>query len=227
MSTYILRKDQRIKVTDMPTDDAITSGVALAMGDSTTQITSDTASVNFMECRFDSGAATGDARGMYLRLYLTAANTGGGEALRAYTNVNANVATARGAHISLDFVATAGGSECSGKGCALSATLHIPNVASWAPTGTYAAIEAEIYSDGSSSDPAGMTDLSFLRVVTGGDATGSADVQDDANLFSIQGFTSAGGNMFYADVPGTIAASLRIKVGSTLYYIPLYSSQDD
>ncbi len=227
MSTYILRKDARIKITDMPTDDAITSGVALAMGDSTTQITSDTADVKFVEIRCDSGATSGDNRAIYNRLYLTAASSGGGESLRSMTSVNANVANARGAHISLGFVATAGGSECSGQGHAGKFTLHIPNVASWAPTGTYAAIQAEIYSDGTNSDPAGMTTLSFIDIANAGNADGKADVDDDSYLLNLSGFTGGSGHMFYADVPGTIAASLRIKVGSTAYYIPHKSSQDD
>ena len=227
MSTYILRKDARIKLTDMPTDDAITSGVALAIGDSTTQVTSDTADVKFVEIRCDSGAASGDNRAIYNRLYLTADSTGGGESLRSFTSVNANVATAHGAHLSLGFVATAGGSECSGLGVAGRNTLHIPNVASWAPTGTYAAVQAEIYSDGSSSDPAGMTELSCIRFVSAGDATGMADVDTDAFLFSVQGFADGSGKVYHSDVPGTLAASLRVKVGATTYYLPLYSAQDD
>jgi len=224
MSTYILR--QGGKGYELGGSNACPA-ILLGAGSSGSPMVHDEAGKNFLEFRFDNGATSGDNRGMYLRISLTGTSTGGGEALRAYTNVDANMVGAHGAHISLDFAATAGGSECSGLGVAGRNTLHIPNIASWAPTGTYAAIQAEIYSDGANSDPAGMTELSFFRVVNGGNATGAADVDDDAYLFSLQGFTGGSGHMFYADVPGTLAASLRIKVGSTAYYLPLYSAQDD
>lgn len=224
MGTYILRQGGKGYELGSRVGNA---SILLGAGTSTSPLTHDEADKNFMEFRFDNGATSGDNRGMYLRLSLTGAGTGGGESLRAFTNVDANMGTAHGAHISLDFAATAGGSECSGLGVATRSTLHIPNIASWAPTGTYAAIQAEIYSDGSSSDPAGMTDLSYFRVVNGGDTTGAADVDTDAYLFSLQGFTAGSGSMVYLDVPGTLAGSLRCKVGSTAYYIPLYSAQDD
>lgn len=203
-----------------------TNGLIMGYGNSTTRYTTSKADARFLDFNLENSATSGDNRGMYLRLFHTGAG-GGGEALRVFTTVNANIGTAHGAHISLNFLATAGASECSGLGVAMRATLHIPNVASWAPTGTYSVIQSEIYSDGSSSDPAGMTDLSFFRVVNGGDATGAADIDTDAYLFSLQGFTAGSGKMVYIDVPGTLAGSLRVKVGSTAYYLPLYSAQDD
>jgi len=61
--------------------------VVLGIGTSTSPAVCDTASTNFKEFRFDCGATSGDARGEYLRLYITGAG-GGGEALRAFTTVN-------------------------------------------------------------------------------------------------------------------------------------------
>lgn len=222
-----IRPSDRLDLSFLNVNSNHTDGGVIKCGTSTAPVTKDTADMKFMAFYFDNGATSGDNRGMYLRLYHTGDGTGGGEALRCFTTVNANIGTAHGAHLSLNFEATAGGSECSGLGVANRCTLHIPNVASWAPTGTYAAIQAEIYSDGANSDPAGMTDLSFFRVVNGGNATGAADVDDDAYLFSIQGFTAGTGNMVYNDAPGTLAGALRIKVGSTPYWIGLYSAQDD
>jgi len=207
-------------------DSNSTNGLIMGRGNSTTRHVTNQANARFFDFNLENAATGGDNRGMYLRLFHTGAG-GGGEALRVFTSVNANAGTAHGAHISLNFLDTAGGSETSGLGVAGRFTLHIPNVASWAPTGTYSVVQAEIYSDGSSSDPAGMTELSFFRVANSGDATGAADIDTDAYLMSLQGFTGGSGSMFYADVPGTLAASLRIKVGSTDYFIPLYSAQDD
>ena len=202
-----------------------TNGLIMGRGNSTTKYGTDVANSRFFDFNLENSATSGANRGMYLRIAFTGAGTGSGESLRAFTNVDANIGTAHGAHISLDFAATAGGSECSGLGVANRCTLHIPNIASWAPTGTYAAVQSEIYSDGSASDPAGMTELSFFRVVNGGHASGKADVDDDAFFFSVQGFTDATGNLVRVAVPTTLAASLKCKVGSTTYYLPLYTAQ--
>lgn len=203
-----------------------TNGLIMGYGNSTTRYKGGAvANSRFLDFNFENAATSGDNRGMYLRLFHTGTG-GGGEALRVFTTVNANCGTAHGAHISLNFLNTAGASETSGLGVAGRNTLHIPNVASWAPTGTYAAVQAEIYSDGSLSDPAGMTKLSFLRIVNGGNATGRADVDDDAFLMELSGFTNASGNM----VSGNTAAqstldftnwvTLKIDIGGTTHYIP-------
>ncbi len=190
-------------------------------GTTASPITFDT-SGNVINVRGYSTHPSGDARNIYNRLYLHGA--GDGESLRTFTSVMANLGTAHGAHISLNFAAVAGGSECSGLGVAGRNTLHIPNVASWAPTGTLAAIQAEIYSDGSDSDPAGLTELSFIRAENAGDATGRADVDTDAFLFSIQGMTAAAdttkllSSVSLAELPASSVA-LKIKIGTGTYWL--------
>ena len=200
------------------------SALLLGGGTSAAPSTTAVANSNFLEFRGESTAtdAGSDTRCAYLRLYLAGATTGGGDCLRAFTTVSANLANARGAHISLNFTGVAGAMECSGEGTAVKGTLHIPNVASWAPTGTYSAGMFEIYSDGSDSDPAGMTSLSVLTLANSGDATGAADVDTDANILSIQGFTAASGvtNAISSTALAEIALDcigLRIKVGTGLY----------
>ena len=172
--------------------DLVTGGIT--GGSSTTpldRITADTKFISFYtKCR----ATSGDSRGLYVRHYISGAG-GGGEAGRLYTTVdNVIAATAHGAHISLSFGTTG---KLTGLGVATRATLHIPNQA-MSGSGTFAAVQAEIWSDGSSSDPAGMTALSFLRVVNGGDSTGGADVDDDAFLIDFSGFTPGSGNLISA-----------------------------
>lgn len=193
-------------------------------GTSASPLTTATADVKFVEFRCESSASSGDNRCVYLRYALEGG--GGGETLRALTVVGSNLGTAHGAHLSLSFEATAGGSECSGLGVAARGTLHIPDIASWAPTGTYAAGMFEIYSDGAASDPAGMTELAVLRMVNAGNSTGRADVDTDAFLFSIQGFTAAAdttkllSSKSLAELPANSVA-VRCKIGSTTYYLPL------
>lgn len=193
----------------------------IGLGTGSTQVLA-TTSGNIVDIRGKFTQTSGEGRCIYSRLYLHGSI--GGDCLRAYTNVNANLDTARGAHISLDFVNTADGSECSGLGTALTCTLHIPNVAAWNPSGTYASILAEINSDGANSDPAGMSELSFIQISNSGNATGKADVDTDAYLFSIQGFTAAAdttkllSSKSLAELPANSVA-LRIKIGATIYYM--------
>ena len=207
---------------------AAADAVVLGGGTTANPVASSTANAKFIELRCSSTVAgASDARGIYVRFALDGAHaSAGGESVRGLTMVNQNIGTAHGAHFGLGFVATAGGSECSGLGAATRATLHIPNVASWAPTGTYAALQAEIYSDGANSDPAGMTKLSFIRVENAGNATGMADVDDDAFLMEIKGCTKGAGHTVGANTAGAGTLTftnwllLKIDIDGTTHYIP-------
>jgi len=212
----------RLFIADQFPEPSINPSNALVMGigTSTGRAQANAASRNFLSFYFENFATSGDNRGMYLRQYLSGAGSGG-EAARIYSTIN-NVAadTAHGAHISLNFADTG---TVTGLGVAMRATLHIANQATQA--GTLSAIQAEIWSDGATSDPAGSL-LSFFRVVNGGNATGAADVDDDAFLFNLSGFTAGAAKMFAtgltaATVNAATTASLKIRVGSTTYYIPL------
>ena len=98
-------------------------------------------------------------------------------------------------------------------------TLHIPDDASWAP-GTVAALQAEIYSDGDASDTDGATEVSFIRVVNGGNANGIADVDDDADLFALSGFTIGAGNMVQTETDETkFSHKIRCNVGGTELFL--------
>ena len=144
------------------------------------------------------------------------ARRGDGEALRAFTTINnVSAGTAHGVHGSLNFGSTG---RVTGLGVAIHGTLHIPDDASWAP-GTISALCAEIYSDGDASDTDGATDVSFIRVANSGNANGVADVEDDAALMSFAGFTIGSGNMLAAKSAAAVTHVIRIKVGSTPYYL--------
>ena len=186
------------------------------IGTSASPATTATADKKFFEYRLENTATSGDNRGLYLRLYLGGAG-GGGEAARIFTTVNDVAAgTAHGAHISLNFASTG---TVTGTGVAMRATLHLPDVALTSNV-TMAAVQAEIYSDGSDSDPGGSTLLSYFRAVNGGHADGIADVDDDVVLFDIQGHTIASGNMIEASTTeANYSHSIRILVGSTNYYL--------
>lgn len=167
------------------------AGALFKAGTSSSRMVVDTASTKFVSLYTDCGATSGDSRGAYLRHYITGAG-GGGETARIYTTVEDVIAsTVHGAHISLSFGSTG---KLTGLGVASRATLHIPNQA-MSGGGHYAAVQAEVYSDGASSDPAGMITLAMLRVVNDGNASGKADVDDDAVLIEFDGFTAGSGHL--------------------------------
>ena len=200
----------------------ITSDTPLVLaGNSTTRLKTSSANTKFLQYYFENTATSGDNRAMYLRLYLSGAGSGG-EAARIFTTIN-DVAggTAHGAHISLNFGSTG---ELTGLGVAVRGTLHVPDDAGWTG-GTLSAIQAEIYADGTASDPDGITELSFIRVVNGGHTNGKADVEDDAFAFSFQGFTSATGNMIYENTTADSDATIRVKIGATTYYMMLKDAE--
>lgn len=205
---------------------ADSAGLLLGGGTTAAPNTTATADKNFIDFRTQSSATTGDNRGSYLRHMLTGDGTGGGETLRAYTNVNANLGTAHGAHISLSYEATAGGSETSGLGVAVRGTLEIPDVASWAPAGTVYAGMFELYSNGTASDPAGLTELAVLCLSNSGDATGKADVDTDAAIFALNGWTAAANvtkvrsSVSLAELPSS-TIGMRVLVDGVAYYLPL------
>lgn len=193
-----------------------TAALVFGAGTSASPATTATADKNFLDFRTQSTATSGDARGIYNRLYLAGAGVSG-ESLRSFTTVN-NVAaaTAHGAHISLSFGATG---TITGQGIATRSTLHLKDEA-LASNVTMAALQAEIYSDGASSDPGGSTKLSYLRCVNDGHADGIADVDDDASLIEIIGHTIGAGNMVVAEVDETkFSHKIRINIGGTTYYL--------
>lgn len=191
------------------------NALMLGAGTSSDRESTSTADTNFMEFRFENSAATGDNRGMYLRLYLTGAGAGGGESLRAFTTVE-DVAkgTVHGAHISVNFGSSG---SVTGQAVAMRGTLHIPNTA--VSTGTQAAVQAEIYADGSSSDISGINHALF-RGVVGGDATGAATV---ANFLMLSAPAPASNAFIDTDEGGGAAyAGLAVLIeGVGVKYIPL------
>lgn len=196
-----------------------TAALLLGSGTSSNPETSSAADKNFLGFWVSNSAASGTTRGMYLRLYLTGG--AGGEALRAFNTVsnNAPVDTVNGAHISLNFGASAG--NVTGLGTALRATLHVPDRSLG---GTTAAVQAELYTDGASAALGGVT--SFLRAVA--DGAGKAAIDTSGYLFEIAGLTPATGKLCYihtGTAPANTNGSLRIRIGSTSYYIMLYAAE--
>ena len=190
------------------------NALLFGIGTSSDPATTSVADKKVFEYRCQSTATSGDNRLLYMRYELN--GTGGGECIRAFTKLTATIGTARGAHISLD-VATTG--AITGLGVGVDAQILIGNSA--LSGGTWAVVNAEIFSAGTSSDPAGNV-ISYFRAVNGGNSTGGADVDDDVSLFSIQGHTIGSGNLIVTEVDETkFSHKIRILIGSTTYYLML------
>lgn len=174
----------------------------------------------FLNFNYYNGATSGDNRALYLRQYLTGAGASG-EAARVFNTVQNVVASSvHGQHTSLNFGASG---SATGQAIAHRNTLHMPTTALPAGNVSYSAVQAEIYSDGSASDPAGNL-LSFIRCVSGGDATGGADVDDDAALIDLSGVTIGSGNIVEASTTeANYSHSVRVRINGTNYYMMLAS----
>lgn len=189
-------------------------------GSSTTDPYTDaTVSPSFLNFYVSNGATSGTARGLYMRLLLPSG--AGGEAVRAFTTVSSNTPgdTVNGAHISLNFGASAG--NVTGLATASRNTYHVPNRSL---TGTNAGVMSELYADGASSAIGG--NIAFFRATLGGNATGAAAIEDSAYLFDVNGGTNASGNVVGAlngNEPtwASHTGLIRCNLNGTVGYIPV------
>ena len=167
----------------------------------------------FREYRYQCSATSGASQGIYIRQYLTGEGTLTANSLRAYTDiVGVAIANAYGAHLSLGMGESTTGGAITGLGVAVRATLGLPDVA-LAAGGTYAAIMPEIFAFGDASDPAAVTELSFIRCVDGGDATGRQAIDDKAYLLVIDGVAEGAGNMIVASATeANYVSAARCKI---------------
>lgn len=155
-----------------------------------------------------TSATTGDTRLSYNRLAFT--STGSGETLRAFSVVTgANAATAgtiNGAHISTS-VNTGG--TISGAANAVRATL---GGSATSPGGTLSVLQLDTDFAAGVSTPATS---SFLRVTDSGAGAGKIN-----NLFNI----ASGTGLLTTGTTGAVAGGIKIRVGSTTYYLLVSTS---
>ena len=192
--------------TDGLTEGARPGAHIMGAGTSASRVTTDQAG-KFISMYFDS-SSTGSVEGLYLRQYGSGAGSTV-QALRAFTTVSDVAAgNARGAHVSLSFASTG---TITGLGAAIDATLHLPDTTPLA--GTLTALSLDLNADGATTDPAGATSLSFIRAVMQGNATGIADLDDDAVLIDLSGMTIGSGNLVEASATeANYAHSIKIRL---------------
>jgi hypothetical protein len=193
----------------------------MGVGTTSSPATTSTADAKFIEVRAKSTATSGDNRLCYFRYDMDGAGASG-ESFRSFTDLGAAVGTARGAQISLQAGATG---YVTGLGVGVDTQLYVKNEALGG--GTYAAINAEVYSEGASTTVAGATNVAFARFVNGGNATGMATVDAKAVLFDISGFSSGASSLWYdhqGTAPTNVEEWIKIKTPAGVRYLAVYNA---
>lgn len=201
---------------------ASSSGLLAGVGTTASPAASSTADDKFIELRCKTTATSGDNRLMYLRYQMNGINATGGECIRAFTKLDAACGTVRGAHISLDIDDSPAGSV-TGLAVGVDAQLLIGNAALPA-NGTYYAAQSQIYSAGSSSSVAAVTEHAIHSFSSAGDGTGADTV---LNCFAISGNTDGTTKMIYSHdhAAGNAAGSVRVLINGVPKFMKFWAAE--
>jgi hypothetical protein len=195
---------------------ASASGLLFGRGTSADPALTSTADTNFTEIRAKSTATSGTARLDYRRFDLGGAGASG-ECLRAFTDLTAAVATAHGAHISVQAGATG---YVTGQAVGVRSQLYVKNEAVHA-AGTYYGGQSEVWFAGSSGSLAAVTAHAIHSFISAGDSTGKATCLNvwDVQATAAADTTKAVSSVSLAELPsGTVGIACTIN--GTRYYIP-------
>jgi len=137
------------------------------------------------------------------------------------TNVDVNVVTGSSiTSIYAQMTYGASGDARGGMASALCAELKLPGKTLAVVGGSYCIADLEMWTPASylscTNNTAHIT--AFQRFAIWGDSTAVASFEDYGYLFNLNGFTSASGNLFYAN-------TIRCIVGSTAWYLPLSTAE--
>jgi hypothetical protein len=167
----------------------------------------------------DTKAGSDSSRGIYWRHVVSGAGASG-EAGRFYMTVNGTGAVSvNGVHTSVGFAlladdVTATGT-CAGEANAAKATVMVPAATLG---GTVAAVKAELWAEGATSD---VAQAAGLRVVLGGNASGCESLDDHADALAFDGGAVGAGNIFHTVATPTATHGLRISVNGVKYDLML------
>lgn len=191
-------------------------GFLLGAGTAANPALCEDADKKFLSFYLKHDAPSGDNRGLYLRTYF--AGGVGGDSARLYATVLEDSGTVHGAHISLSFTA---GAQVSGQGIAARCTLELPNDV--LSTGHLAAVQAEVYLNGTSAGPGSSTCGLFRAIVDGGDATAKARVKNFL-IGTLPAGAYDSGNMFITTNDAAIAYGLRSVINGTTVFFALFTT---
>jgi hypothetical protein len=189
-------------------DAGVTAALLAGAGTSSSPVINSVADKNFLGYWVSSTATSGDARGEYVRLYISGAG-GAGEAGRFYTTVN-NVqsgGTVNGAHLSLNVTGASG--KVGGTGTAVRATLDFAAT----PTTGHGTLSVGWLESNIATGPTIPATASFLRFSDSG-------AQVLTKLFTIP--TTGSGLMVAPHTTEVMTDSIRVVMANgTVRYIML------
>ena len=157
--------------------------------------------------------------GTYQPLVVSTTMSGAGaDGGRAKFDMTTNVALGSFSNALKAEVTYGASGRTTGLGSAFVAELSLSAGTS---SGTYAPVEIELNAPASASTG---TATSFMYISTQG--ANVAAVDSNAFLFNLQGVTAGSGKLLQTGTTfATPAATLKCKIGSTTYYLPLYNGQ--
>jgi len=223
-----INRGGRLNLSAVVVKDANTAGGVLKAGDSTNPVTNDAANMQFISGYFDSGAAdasNSDSRAASFTLKATGLLQDFSTGVYGEVTVAAggNVRNPVGVQGQLTFDAN---SFIQGLGYAVGGYLSAPAKA--CNTGTMAVGNFEYNFPASYSQGASPV-ASVIRAGVGGDSTAVASFEDNGFLFEFFGLSAGSGKIFNTQgagaYPAALVASLKIRVGTTEYWIPLQNQQ--
>lgn len=190
-------------------------GCCFQIGSAAVPYRHDTAATAFISGNFVNDATSGATYGMRITL-----DSGGllqtySTAIHGQMNVTAQVRNPVAVQGDLTFSTDA---FIQGLGYGVGTYITLPGSAE--TTGTFACMNAEINAPASYTGGASPV-MSVWRFALSGDSTAGDNVDDNLDFFSIQGVTEGTGNMFSAGSDVAAAATLRILVNTTAYYVLL------
>jgi len=160
-----------------------------------------------------------DAGNSVRPIHMTSTMAGiGGVGGRAEFEMTSNVALGGWANALKGYFNMGASCTVSGLGSAVVAELLLPG-ASLGGVGSYGVLEMELVTQ--ASGLTGGAPVAFQWMQVSGDGTATADFEDNGYIAIIKGLTEGTGNIFSAGADVVAAATLRILVGTTPYYILL------
>jgi hypothetical protein len=200
------------------TPGAVTEGAAGQWGSAAIPLRQDDANTAFLSANFVNDATSGSTFGARVTLDVGGLLQTFSTAIHGQLNATCatgNVRNPVAVQGDLTFSSTC---WIQGLGYGVGTYITLPGAA--VATGTFACINAEINAPAGYSGGASPV-MAIWRAAIGGDATALTNLNDNLDFMSLQGVTEGTGNMFSAGADVAAAATLRILVNTTAYYILL------
>jgi len=167
-------------------------------------------------------AATGNSvRPIHMVSTLTGPGAVGG---RAEFEMTSNVALGGWANALKGYFNMGNSCSVSGLGSAIVAEMLLPG-ASLAGVGSYGVLEIELVTQ--ANGLTGGAPVAFQWMQVSGNSTATADWEDTGYLMIIKGLNEGTGNIYSAGADVIAAATLRILVGTTPYYLMLAAGESN